>query len=123
MFRLHVDLASLYNLVVAGACCRLIIEVDLSEHVDNRVRQNLDQALSEEVGLTVEEAKQVADVTIYSSWRLFRKLLQENCDVLNAYRLVRAVRVEDLSGQIPDNIVGDLGSLPLYDQADELSQV
>ena len=36
---------------------------------------------------------------------------------------MRTVRVEYLSSQVTDDVVGDLGALPLHDKSDKLSQV
>ena len=64
MLRLHVNLSCLDDLVIARTRGCLHIDVDLSKHELNRVRQDLDQTLSQKVGLAIKEAKQVTDVTI-----------------------------------------------------------
>ena len=89
----------------------------------NCVRQDLDQALPQEVCLTVKEAKEVADVTVDGTRRLFRKLLEENSDILDAYGLVGTVSVEDLPCQVTNDVIGDLGSLPFDDKSDKLGQI
>ena len=75
VLRLLIYLPSLDHLIVAGVQCRLIVTIKLAKHENDRVGQDLDQALPKEVRLTVEETKKATYVPIDCSWRLFRKLL------------------------------------------------
>lgn len=64
MLRLLVDLASSDDLVVAGASCGFSVNVELAKDMNDGVAENLDQALSQQVGLTIEKSKQVANVSV-----------------------------------------------------------
>ena len=59
-----------------------------TKDMDDSIGKDLDQTLSQQVCLTVKEAKQATDVLIDSFWRLFRKLLEELRNVLDSNRLM-----------------------------------
>ena len=98
MLCLLINLAISNDLIIAGTCRSFSLKVELFQNIDDRVGQYLDQALSKQISLTVEEAQKIADVTIHGFWSLLGKLLKENGDILDSNCLMRAVCVEYLAG-------------------------
>lgn len=83
------------------------------EHKVDDVCKYLDDRLSKEVGLTVEEPKQGRNVLVDNLRRVFGEFPQEDAYVLDAHCLMRAVIVEDLLRELADDLIRHQGALSL----------
>ena len=60
----------------------------LVQDIDNDVLNDLDDSLSKQIVLTVEQGQQRADIFVQSLSRQFRKLLEEFGNVLHAHAFI-----------------------------------
>lgn len=83
------------------------------EHEVNNVGKYLDDCLSQEVGLTVEEPKQGRNVLVDNLWRILGEFPEKNAYVLDPHCLMRAVVVEDLLCELANDLIRHQGTLCL----------